>query len=63
MFSNTLGLCSSLNMRDQVLYSFKTGGKFIVLCILIFVLGSRLEDKRFWTACFYFQNLRKMNIL
>jgi hypothetical protein len=31
LFSNTLSLCSSLNVRDQVLYPYKTTGKIIVL--------------------------------
>jgi hypothetical protein len=44
LFSNTLSLCSSLNDR--------TTGKIIVLRILMFTfLGSRKEDKRFWTEC------------
>ncbi|PNF43690.1 hypothetical protein B7P43_G14620 [Cryptotermes secundus] len=47
LFSNTLSLCSSLNVRDQVLHPYRTTGK-IVMCILIFMfLGCRQEDKRF----------------
>jgi hypothetical protein len=50
LFSNTLSLCSSLNVSDQVSHSYKTTGKVIVLCILIFIfLGSKLEDKTICT--------------
>ena len=48
LFSNTLSLCSSLNVSDQVSYPYKTTGKIIVLYILNFkCLDSNLEDKRF----------------
>ena len=33
LFSNTLSLCSSLNVSDQVLHPYKTTGKIIVLYI------------------------------
>jgi hypothetical protein len=50
IFLNTLSLCSSLNVKDQVSRPYKTTGKIIVLYILIFMfLDSRREDKRFWT--------------
>jgi hypothetical protein len=35
--SNTLSLCSSLNVRDQVSHPCRTTSKMIVLCILIFM--------------------------
>jgi hypothetical protein len=35
LFSNTLSLCSSLHVRDQVLHKYKTAGKIVVLYILI----------------------------
>jgi len=36
LFSNTLSLCSSLNVSDQVRHPYKKG-KIIVLCILVFI--------------------------
>ena len=46
---NTLSLCSSLNVSDQVSHPYKTG-KIIDLYTIIFkFLESRLEDKRFCT--------------
>jgi hypothetical protein len=36
--SNTLSLCCSLNIRDQVSQPYRTTGKTVVLYILIFVL-------------------------
>ena len=48
LFSNTLSLCFSLNVSDQVPHPYKTTGKIIFLYILIVQgLGSKLEDKRF----------------
>jgi hypothetical protein len=35
LFSNTLSLCSSLNIRDQVSHPYRTTGKIRVLYILI----------------------------
>jgi hypothetical protein len=50
MFSNTLSLCSSRNVRDQVSHPYRTTGKIIVLYILIFkCFDSNREDRRFWT--------------
>jgi hypothetical protein len=50
LFSNTLSVCSSLNVRDQVSHPHRTTAKVIVLYILIFMfLDSRRQDKRFWT--------------
>jgi hypothetical protein len=41
--------CSSLNVRDQVSHSYRTTGKIVVFCILIFMfLDSSREDKRFF---------------
>ena len=36
LFSSTLSLRSSLNVSDQVSHPYRTTGKIIVLCILIF---------------------------
>jgi hypothetical protein len=45
LFSNTLSLCSSLNVKDQASHPCKTTGKIIILCILIFTfLDNRRED-------------------
>jgi hypothetical protein len=49
-FSNTLSLCSSLNIRDQVSDPYRNTGKIILLYILIFTFSdSRRGEKRFWT--------------
>jgi hypothetical protein len=42
LFWNTISLCSSLNVRDQVPHPQKTTGKIIVLYILIFTFVYRL---------------------
>jgi hypothetical protein len=50
LFSNTLSLCSSLNVRDKVSHPYRTTGKMIVLYILMFTFfDSSPEDRRFWT--------------
>jgi hypothetical protein len=49
LFSNTLSLYTSLNVRHQVSHPYKTTGRIMVLCILTFTfLDSRREDKRPW---------------
>jgi hypothetical protein len=35
LFSSTLSLLSSLNVRDQVSHPYKTTGRILVLCILV----------------------------
>ena len=50
LFSNTLSFHSSRSVNGQVSHPYKTTGKIIILCILIFkFLDSNLEDKRFCT--------------
>jgi hypothetical protein len=50
LFSKTLSLCSSLNVRDQVSHPYKTTDRIMVLYILsITFQDSRREDKRLWT--------------
>jgi hypothetical protein len=50
LFSNTLSLCSSLDVSNHVSCPYKTTGRIIVPCILVFIyLDSKLEDKRFCT--------------
>jgi hypothetical protein len=50
LFSNTLSLYCSLNVRDHVSHPYRTTDKIIVFNIPIFAfLDSRREDKRFWT--------------
>jgi hypothetical protein len=47
LFSNTLSLYASLNIRDQVSHPYRTTGKIIVVYTLIFTFSySRREDKR-----------------
>jgi hypothetical protein len=51
LFSNTVSLCCSPNVRDQVSHPYKTTGRIMVLYILTFTfLDSRQEDKRLWTV-------------
>jgi hypothetical protein len=54
LFSNTLSLCSSISVRDQVSHPYKITGKLIVLYILIFrFVGNRREDRRLWAEWYY----------
>jgi hypothetical protein len=47
LLSNTLSLCSSHSVRDQVSHLYKTTGRIVVFYILTFTfLESRQEDRR-----------------
>ena len=53
LFSNTLSLDSSLNVRDYVSHPYSTTGNIIVIYILIFKFLERSrEDKSVWTEIF-----------
>ena len=48
IFSNTLNICSSLKVRDQVSQPYNTTGSIIVLCVLTFnFLENRRDDTIF----------------
>jgi hypothetical protein len=50
LLSNTLSLCSSVSVRDQVSHPYITSGRIMVFYILTFTfLDSRRDDKRLWT--------------
>jgi hypothetical protein len=53
LFSNTLSLCSSLNVRDQVSHPYKTTGRIMVLYILTFTVHTNHNIGRrciaFWS--------------
>ena len=50
LFFQNLSLLSSVNVSDQVSRPYKTTGKILFPCILIFIfLGNKLEDKIFCT--------------
>jgi hypothetical protein len=62
LFSNTLSLCFSLNVTDQVSHPYRTTDKIIVLYILIFTFfDSGREDRRFWTD--WYQALPNFSLL
>jgi len=47
LFSHNLNTCYSLRMRDQVSHPYKTTGKIMVYCIVIFKFsGRRLQKKK-----------------
>jgi hypothetical protein len=50
LFTNTLTLCSSPNVTDQVSQPYKTNDRIMVLDILTFRFpDNRREDRRLWT--------------
>jgi hypothetical protein len=48
LHSNTLNLCSSHNMRNQVLQPYKTQANLFVLILTYIFLASKWEDRTFW---------------
>jgi hypothetical protein len=48
LHSNTLSLCSSHNMRKQVLQPYKTQANLFVLILTHILLASKWEDRTFW---------------
>jgi hypothetical protein len=50
LFSNTLSLCCSHNVRDEVSHTYKTTGRSMVFYTLTFTfLDRRWDYKRLWT--------------
>jgi len=47
LFSNSISLCSSLSLRDQVSHPYKTGSVMVLHIVIFMFLNSQLEDKRF----------------
>jgi hypothetical protein len=48
LVSDSLSLCSSRDVKDQVSHPYKSKGKITVVCVLTFMfVDSRREDKRF----------------
>lgn len=48
LYSNTLSLCSSLNMRNQVSQPYKKQANLFVLILIYIFLASIWEDRTFW---------------
>jgi hypothetical protein len=48
LFWNTLSLCSSLNVRGQVSYPYKTAAKIIFLHILMFYVFRQHSERQNW---------------
>jgi hypothetical protein len=49
LFSDSLGLHSSLNVSNQVSYPYKTTGKYSSVPLNLCILDSKLKDKGFYT--------------
>ena len=48
LFSNTLSLCSSFNVSDQVSHSYKTTGRIIVLYIFLCLMIQIYLSMSYW---------------
>jgi hypothetical protein len=48
LVSNTVNLCSSPSMWDQISHPYKTMGKIMVFHILIFLFLERIQADRLW---------------
>ena len=58
LFSNTLSLRSSLNVRDQVSHPYKTTGRVLDLCTLIFTFSASIlqyTDDRLRSKAMYYR--------
>jgi hypothetical protein len=52
VFLNTLSLCFSFNMRDQVSHPYQTTCNIVFPYIRTFTCScSRWEDRRLWSKC------------
>jgi hypothetical protein len=62
-FSNTLSQCSSLNVTDQVSHPYRTTGKIIAFCILIFMFLDRWHKGLHWMVASTTQIQSPLNFL
>jgi hypothetical protein len=58
LFSDTLNMCPSLGVRDEVSHPYKTTGKITVLYILIKFLGRERDCLKVWWGERAWKNLK-----